>query len=280
MVNKTTANIGIAAIGAGRRSFGCLHRCTSVRADEFQFGFLLLTSIFIFSIGRWFRAGRYKISTGSNICSLSLITLMQTTNPRNILTTLHLVRVGLASGLLSKEEVIDWADEIITRDKAPDIFFIDLALSNSKSLKDIHYYICDFLNFDDPAISGRPLLGLIYKKFRDKELTLEQTVRTLFNIKFEALFTEREEGCIYSIDDAYDCAKHGIYGTFEDVHKEVESFLSVYEDYALPNFEKWVEIDGITDQKMEEIYQQELDAPMINPRFRGPKVKKPWWNFW
>ena len=40
----TSANMGIAASGAGRLNFGCLHRCTLVRADEFQFGFLLLTS--------------------------------------------------------------------------------------------------------------------------------------------------------------------------------------------------------------------------------------------
>ena len=44
-------NIGIAASGAGRCNFGCLHRCTLVRADEFQFGFLLLTSTLYFQLG-------------------------------------------------------------------------------------------------------------------------------------------------------------------------------------------------------------------------------------
>ena len=39
-------------------------------------------------------------------------------------TTLHLIRAGLVSGLLTKKEVIDWADNIITLDEQPDIFFI------------------------------------------------------------------------------------------------------------------------------------------------------------
>lgn len=57
--------------------------------------------------------------------------------PEDISPTQHLIRAGLASGLLTKEEVIDWADKIITNDKQPDIFFIDLALSSSKSVNDL-----------------------------------------------------------------------------------------------------------------------------------------------
>lgn len=91
---------------------------------------------------------------------------MESTNPRDILTTLCLVRAGLASGLLTKEEVIDWADNIITRDEKPDIFFIDLALSSSKSKNDIIQYFNEFLNFEKPAVQRRPLLGLLYKQYK------------------------------------------------------------------------------------------------------------------
>ena len=37
--NDLTANIGIAASGAGHLNFGCLHRCTFVLADEYLCGF-------------------------------------------------------------------------------------------------------------------------------------------------------------------------------------------------------------------------------------------------
>ena len=48
---ERTHNIGIAASGAGRCNFDCLHRCTLVRADEYLFGFLLLTSTLYFQLG-------------------------------------------------------------------------------------------------------------------------------------------------------------------------------------------------------------------------------------
>jgi len=48
---KPAYNIGIATSVAGRWNFGCLHRCTFVRADEFQFGFLSLTSTLYFQLG-------------------------------------------------------------------------------------------------------------------------------------------------------------------------------------------------------------------------------------
>ena len=54
------------------------------------------------------------------------------TNPENILQVLHLIRSGLASGIIKKEAIIDWAENIITVDKEPDIFFIDLFLLSTK----------------------------------------------------------------------------------------------------------------------------------------------------
>ena len=119
---------------------------------------------------------------------------MQTTNPKDMLTTLHLIRAGLASGLLTKEEVVDWADKIITKDEQPDIFFIDLAMSSSKSTNDVIHYISDYLNFDYPAVQGRPLLGLLNNQYTSGRLNLEQTISKLFRLKFEAVFNQREEG--------------------------------------------------------------------------------------
>lgn len=142
---------------------------------------------------------------------------MQSTNPKEILTTLHLVRAGLASGLLMKEEVIDWADNIITKDEQPDIFFIDLAMSSSKSTNDVIHYISDYFNFENPAVRERPLLCLLYHQYANGQIDLEQTISKLFSLKFKAVFDEQEEGHIYLLQSDYDCAKHGIYGSLQAV---------------------------------------------------------------
>ena len=178
---------------------------------------------------------------------------MQSTKPENILQILHLVRAGLVSGLLSKEEVIDWADNIITRDEKPDIFFIDLALSSSKSVNDVIYYFNDYLNFETPAIPGRLLLGLLYKQFSNKKLSFEQTVQRLFRLKSEAVFTDKEEGYIYNIDDSFDCAKHNIHGTLEDVYAKLEKFLNYYKGYSIDNYEQWQEMDLAVEIKLDKV---------------------------
>src|SRR5690349_2745289 len=118
---------------------------------------------------------------------------MPSTNPKDILTTLHLIRAGLASGLLSKEEVIDWADKIVTKDEHPDILFIDLAMSSQKSPGDVLHYINDYLNFESMTVQGRPLLGLLFNRFEKGQISLDQAVTKLFRLKFEAVFNEREE---------------------------------------------------------------------------------------
>lgn len=201
------------------------------------------------------------------------------TDPKNILQTLHLIRAGRASGLVSKEEVIDWADKIVTKDEQPDIFFIDLALSSSKSVNDVIHYFNEYLNFENPSIQGRPLLGLLYKLFSNSQLTLEQTVGKLFRLKFEAIFTDREEGFIYSIDNDFDCAKHNIYGSLEAVYADVDKFLGFYKDYSFENFEQWQDLDLKVENKLDEdinVRQQQESMAQLTTK----NENKPWWKFW
>lgn len=204
---------------------------------------------------------------------------MQSTNPKDISTTLHLVRAGLASGLLKKEEIVDWADKIITKDEQPDIFFIDLALSSSKSRNDIIHYFNDYLNFENPVIKGRPLLGLLYKEYKNGQFNLEKTVRVLFGLKFETVFTDTEEGFIYSIDNDFDLAQDNIYGSIENVRQKTEQFLAIYRDYSIDNFEQWPVLDIKVDQileaeriKQQQQYEQQHALEI--------KKVKPWWKFW
>ncbi len=173
---------------------------------------------------------------------------MQSTNPKDILILLQVISTGLTNGILAKEEVIDWADKIITKDEQPDIFFIDLALPSSKSKIEIINHFTDYINPENP-VPGKPLLGLLYKKYHAGELNLERTVRILYQLNFNALFTSREENFIYSIDDEYDLARNNIYGSLEDVKRETENFLALYKDYSIYNFEQWQMLDKEIDER-------------------------------
>lgn len=175
---------------------------------------------------------------------------MPSTDPKEISSTLHLIRAAIASGLIGKEEVIDWAVKIVTTDEKPDIFFIDLALSSSKDINGILFYINDFLNFENQIINGRPLLGHLYRKFANGHFDLERTIAILFRLKSEAIFTENEVQRIYTLDDGFDLAKSNTYGTFEEVKSDLTDFLSIYKDYTIDNFEKWSDIDESINVKI------------------------------
>ena len=147
-------------------------------------------------------------------------------NSKEILTMLHLIRSGLASGLLTKTEVINWADKIIIKDDKPDPFFIELALLSSKSENDVIKYFSDYLNFKYSIIHGRPLLWLLYERYKTKAINLEQTVKILSKLRYETDFTDIERSSIYSIDDSYFLAESNIYGTLVKVELELDQFLS------------------------------------------------------
>jgi hypothetical protein len=204
---------------------------------------------------------------------------MPSTDPKNINITLLVMRAGFMSGLLTKEEIISWADTIITKEDEPPIFFIDLALSGSKSKHEILHYINDQISIEKPFIPGRPLLGMLCKRYQLANLTLEQTVKILYQLNFEVSFTSEEESCIYSIDYSYDLAKDNIQGTMQSVRDELENFLAIYKDYSFDNVEQWHVLDTAVDIEIEKKVRYP-EQPILYNYTPPAKDKKSWWKFW
>jgi hypothetical protein len=211
---------------------------------------------------------------------------MENTNPKEILSVIHQLRAGLSTGLLKKEEVIDWAEQIVSKDKAPDIFFIDLLLSSSISTANISHYISCYLNFETPTVSGRPLLGLLFRRFSSGELTLNKTVITLYQLKNETVLSDREMAFVYNIDNDYDLAREKIHGTLKDIERQLEDFLSIYGDYTFDNYEKWNDLDTALEnkfEKAEQIKSNRLELQLDQQVAIYANMKKKnmrWWKFW
>ena len=180
---------------------------------------------------------------------------------------LTLFKVGLASGLISKEEVTKWADEIITQEAEPDIFFIELSLIKSKS--EGISYLGSFLDLDSLA-NGKAILGLLYKRLKEGQ-ELERIVRTMYNLKDEADFTELEKGYIYQIDDGFDLANTKVYGSLDNVRNETTDFLELYADYSIENYTGWPELNKRVDSDLEEMNRAEREKHL-------EEQKKPWWK--
>lgn len=158
-------------------------------------------------------------------------------NPQNILPALHLIRLGLENGFLSKSEVIHWVDAIIMKDEQPDIFFIELSLLESKSMGDIVHYFNEYLKSEVPTYESKLLLGLVCKEFTSGHLNLENTITKLFYLTNESLFTPNEIENIYRLDNNYDGVGFNVYCTLENVKKDLENFLNIYKDLSFDNYE-------------------------------------------
>jgi hypothetical protein len=170
-------------------------------------------------------------------------------DPKEYKELFTLFKAGLASGLISKEEVTKWADEIILLEDEPNIFFIELSLIKSKN--EGISYLGEHLESDSLA-KGKAILGLLYKRFKEGQ-ELERIVRTMYNLRDEADFTELERGYIYQIDDGFDLANSKIYGSLDNVRQETADFLALYSEYTIENHSRWPELDKRIDSDLEEI---------------------------
>lgn len=74
-------------------------------------------------------------------------------------------------------------------------------------------------------------IGMVGKLYRAGKASLESCVRGLFSLVLDNrdnALTNEEMGTIYWLDDAYDLAVRGTYGTVEDVKKEFLAFTEPY----------------------------------------------------
>ncbi len=166
------------------------------------------------------------------------------------------------SGLLSKEELMAWTERAINKAVQPDIFFIDLFLLRNKTDKEILHYISEYIDFEEPIVTGRPLLGLLWKRFSENQILLKDAVHILYNLIWAhaAVVTEKEENFMSEIDYSYDLATEGYFlGTLEDVKDILITFLTVYKEYTLENLDRWKELDLTIDDQLNKVSKIEKD---------------------
>ena len=118
---------------------------------------------------------------------------MQTTNSKDYIELLEVFRIALTRGLLEKSEVVKWADNIIANDNEPDYFIIELSLCGNQNLNDTISLISEFIGQDKPLLSERIILGLLYKQYLEKKITLKRAISFINWILREENLTERKQ---------------------------------------------------------------------------------------
>jgi hypothetical protein len=190
---------------------------------------------------------------------------MQPTKPQDYPLLLEVFREGLACGLISKDEIVAWADDIIKNESEPDYFFIELSLcSDTNAVAEI---LDQYISRSKSPIPLRVIFGLIHQKLIanviDLDLAITFTERTPFYetltpVEYRSIY-EFEEYEMFYIDDS------------EGLKETVVKFLSFYKDFNLTNYDQWIEIDRQVDELLG-IEQTKLDA--ISEEWKKTRKKK------
>jgi hypothetical protein len=205
---------------------------------------------------------------------------LNTTNPKDFIELLEVFSIALTNGLMDKNDVIKWADNIIINDNEPDFFIIELSLCGHKNLNDIISLLNEFIGPEKPQVSSRVILGFVHRQYLVGKITLRKVVGVVDSIVWKTDLTDEEKSFMYGLDDNYNCAEEGIYGSVEVVEKETIRFLEIYKEFQIDNYNEWRRIDSTIEGKIKvlsdivkrenEEFKKDLDA----------RTKRKWWELW
>ncbi|QHS56406.1 hypothetical protein GWR56_12975 [Mucilaginibacter sp. 14171R-50] len=175
-------------------------------------------------------------------------------------------RRGLTLGLISREEIVLWADRIIADTDEPDYFFIEVSLSGDVNglVEVLHKYVKPTNN----PIYDRVLLGLIYHRQPiDDVEEAEKVAKMVGSMSSWDRLTPFENDTIYEFDEY-----HIYYSPdLTQLQVELSSFLAIYKAFTLGNYTQWVDINL---QVLELLKEKEKRVNAVNESLRKAWAKK------
>jgi hypothetical protein len=173
---------------------------------------------------------------------------------------------GLKLGVISKDEVVAWADQIIADTEEPDYFFIELSLSRDVNglLEVLDRYV---EGVDDP-VCNRVLLGLVYHRQPIYNIEEAEKIATLVGtMQTMGILTAFENDTIYEFSN-YDM----YYAPYSpELQAGLINFLGMYKAFTLENYQQWI---SINEQVLELLKEEEIRVNKENESFKKAWSRK------
>ena len=144
---------------------------------------------------------------------------------RNRKLEAEILRRGIDLGLYSFSDAVQWSDNLIATDNVPDSVLIDLSLSSKP--QDV---VRNLGSIPGSAEPSDILAGLFRKMLRTlsaDDKRAEDLARYLFKLVHddEWKYSGIDENEAYYIDDGFDLAASGAWGTRDEAVAELRQFL-------------------------------------------------------
>lgn len=137
--------------------------------------------------------------------------------------------MGLRLGILSAEDIQLWVNSEIAKTPNPSEAFIQLAFSTSASTQDIYSILSSLNDSSDDFDVLRRLLSRINEKDLEDINFCHRLAECLYGIWVDNDYLAPEDlNLIGFLDDEYDLASQGIYGTLERWHNDFKSFVQKF----------------------------------------------------
>lgn len=191
---------------------------------------------------------------------------MSSSGVKNFTLLLEVYLKGLRLGLVSRDEIIAWADNIILQTDEPDYFFIEVSLCHD--VNQLVEVLNKLVNPTDNPICDRVLLALIYHRQPIHDVEQAEKIATLVGrMSSWDRLTSFENNTIYEFDDYY------VYYLPDVTQLQVEliNFLAIYEAFMLENHEQWIDIN---EQVLELLKEEEIKVNIVNESIRAAWAKK------
>lgn len=120
-----------------------------------------------------------------------------------------------------------WADRQIEVIDEPSEALLDLAMLREPHPIDV-MKLLRAVGASDQGAEAEIRIAILGLLFERKRLSLRQVVRGLFSLVIDDRASSEERSMIYYLDDGYDLAIAGTYGSLEQVERELIEFAKPY----------------------------------------------------
>lgn len=136
------------------------------------------------------------------------------------------LRCGYDVGYFDKADIARWADRQIAATDDPCTELLDLSMIRQTHPLDVMKLLRSLGAADSAATETQiGFIGLLYEKH---QITTQLAIRRLFALIDEADTTADQQSQIYYLDDGYDLAVAGTYGTMNAIERGVSAFVTPY----------------------------------------------------
>ena len=137
------------------------------------------------------------------------------------------LRCGYDLGFFDKTDIAAWADRRIESTENPSTELLDLSMIRQTHPLDVMNLLRS-LGAADPATNIQTQIGFIGLLLANRSITTQRAIRGLWPLVHEPGTTQEQQSQIYYLDDGYDLAVAGTYGTMADIERELREFVMPY----------------------------------------------------